>query len=129
MSIDFRFNRIIIIRFSNKHNLLKCLQFQTLFCKDPSIILRNTFLQKPKEIEFIKSPIIEQKSCGSIVNNVNQLVQKQAEGRLFAVVQIMGKQYKVTGGDIIILEGYWAPTIGDKIRMEKVRLALSNQIN
>lgn len=51
---------------------------------------------------------------------MNKLVKQQAEGRLFAVVQVMGKQYKVTAGDIIVLEGYWAPTIGDKIRMEKV---------
>lgn len=63
---------------------------------------------------------MEQKTCQSIINNVNQLVKKHDEGRLFAVVQVMGKQYKITDGDIIILEGYWAPTIGDKIRLEKV---------
>lgn len=47
-------------------------------------------------------------------------MEQQAEGRLFAVIQVMGKQYKVTAGDILVFEGYWAPTIGDKIRMEKV---------
>lgn len=83
---------------------------------------RNTFLQKPNEIKFAKSPIVEQTTCQSIINNVNQLVKEQAEGRLFAVVQVMGKQYKVTAGDLIVLEGYWAPTTGDKLRMEKVRV-------
>lgn len=63
---------------------------------------------------------MEQNTCQSIVNNVNQLVEKQAEGRLFAVVQVMGKQYKITDGDLLIFEGYWAPTTGDKIRLEKV---------
>lgn len=47
-------------------------------------------------------------------------MSERAEGRLFAVIQVMGKQYKVTAGDILVFEGYWAPTIGDKIRMEKV---------
>lgn len=47
-------------------------------------------------------------------------MKEQNEGRLFAVIQVMGKQYKVTAGDILVFEGYWAPTIGDKIRMEKV---------
>lgn len=87
---------------------------------DPSLVPRNTFLQKPNSIEFIKTPIVEQKTCQSVINNVNKTVQEQNEGRLFAVIQVMGKQYKVTAGDIIVLEGYWAPTIGDKLRMEKV---------
>lgn len=94
----------------------------TIYSIDPSFIPRNTFLQKPNKIEFIKTPIVEQKTCQTIVNNVNQLVKEQIEGRLFAVIQVMGKQYKVTAGDILVFEGYWAPTIGDKLRMEKVWL-------
>lgn len=81
---------------------------------------KNTFLQKPNEIEFIRAPIVEQKTCQSYIDNVNKLVQDQQEGRLFAVVHLMGKQYKITAGDIIVIEGYWPPTIGDKIRLEKV---------
>lgn len=116
-----------IIRFWHKHNLLKCLQFKNESSVDPSFVPRNTFLQKPNKIEFIKSPTVEQKTCQSIIKNVNQLVKQQAEGRLFAVIQVMGKQYKVTDGDIIVLEGYWAPTTGDKLRMEKVQMRNSNR--
>lgn len=33
-----------------------------------------------------------------------------------------GKQFKVTAGDIILVEGYWPPSTGDKIRLDKVKL-------
>lgn len=68
----------------------------------------------------MKTPTVEQNTCKNIIANVNQLVQQQNEGRLFAVIHVCGKQYKVTAGDIIIIEGYWPPTIGDEIRLEKV---------
>ena len=58
-----------------------------------------------------------------IVNKINRQIETNEEGRLFAVVQVCGKQFKVTSGDIIVLEGFWPPTIGDKIRLEKVLLA------
>lgn len=69
---------------------------------------KNTFLQNPSKVEFVKTPIVEQKTCQSIINNVNKLVRDQAEGRLFAVVHLCGKQYKVTAGDIVVIEGYLA---------------------
>lgn len=55
-----------------------------------------------------------------VFENVNTLVQHQQEGRLFAVVHLCGKQFKVTAGDIILVEGYWPPTTSDKIRLDKV---------
>lgn len=36
------------------------------------------------------------------------------------MVYIAGKQFKVTKGDVIIIEGYWPPTAGDKISLDKV---------
>lgn len=83
---------------------------------------KNTLFQNANKVEFLKSPIIEKNTCKSVIGNVNNLVNQQAEGRLFAVVHICGKQYKVTAGDIVVIEGYWAPTIGDKIRLEKVEI-------
>lgn len=35
-------------------------------------------------------------------------------------MHLAGKQYKVTAGDIVLVEGYWEPNIGDKIRLDKV---------
>ncbi|XP_063708353.1 large ribosomal subunit protein bL21m [Culicoides brevitarsis] len=58
-----------------------------------------------------------------VLKNIETLTAKENEGRLFAIVHLLGKQFKVTDGDIILLEGYWAPNIGDKIRIDKVLLA------
>jgi large subunit ribosomal protein L21 len=55
-----------------------------------------------------------------IITKVNKQLQQQREGRLFAVVHVCGKQFKVTTEDIIIIEGNWAPQIGDKLKLEKV---------
>jgi large subunit ribosomal protein L21 len=55
-----------------------------------------------------------------IISKVNNQLLQQNEGRLFAVVHICGKQFKVTTEDLIITEGNWAPQIGDQIKLEKV---------
>lgn len=60
---------------------------------------------------------------------MNKLVIGQSEGRLFAIVHLCGKQFKVTAGDLIVIEGYWAPTIGDKIRLEKVLVVGGNEFS
>lgn len=80
----------------------------------------RTFLDQKTKLEFLKTPVVDRAACKEIVGNVNNLVERQDEGRLFAVVHICGRQYKVTAGDILVIEGYWAPTIGDELRLEKV---------
>lgn len=42
---------------------------------------------------------------------------------MFAVVQLCGKQFKITAGDVILVEGYWEPSNGDQLRLDKVKLA------
>lgn len=56
----------------------------------------------------------------SVIEKVNDQISQQNEGRLFAVVHLCGKQFKITSGDIILVEGFWPPNIGDKIRLDKV---------
>ncbi|XP_055703676.1 39S ribosomal protein L21, mitochondrial [Phlebotomus papatasi] len=57
------------------------------------------------------------------IERVNQQLAAKEEGRLFAVVHLCGKQFKVTSGDIIVVEGGWPPDAGDKIRLDKVLAA------
>lgn len=64
-----------------------------------------------------------QTSPTKILKKIDSLVAKGDEGRLFAVVHLCGKQFKITDGDIVLLEGYWPPTTGDKIRLDKILLA------
>ncbi|KAI4463659.1 50s ribosomal protein l21 [Holotrichia oblita] len=57
-----------------------------------------------------------------VIEKVNKQIAANEQGRLFAVVQIAGKQFKVTAGDVVVIEGYWPPTVGDKISLDKVLL-------
>lgn len=65
----------------------------------------------------------------SIVEQINHQLSRNEEGRLFAVVHLCGKQFKVTAGDIIIVEGYWPPQNGDQIRLDKVLLAAGSDFS
>ncbi|XP_033741471.1 39S ribosomal protein L21, mitochondrial-like [Pecten maximus] len=58
----------------------------------------------------------------NVVDLVNETLVTEDLGRLFAVVQVAGKQRKVTTEDMIIVEANFPPTVGDRIRLEKVIL-------
>lgn len=66
------------------------------------------------------SPLVRPSEDLSPLKHVNSQLQKDEAGRLFAVVHLAGKQFKITAGDIILVEGFWQPDIGDKIRLDKV---------
>lgn len=57
----------------------------------------------------------------SIIKTVNEAVSQN--NRLFAVVHVCGKQFKVTDNDLILIDGYWPPNVGDRIKLQKVLLA------
>lgn len=71
----------------------------------------------PEELEK------EKRRHAAVVSTVNQLIQGQDFGRLFAVVFFAGHQWKVTVEDLIIVENYINAECGDRIRLEKVLLA------
>ena len=53
---------------------------------------------------------------------MNKTIQNPMHSRLFAVVMIGGSQFKITTEDIILVRNHFYPTIGDRIRLEKVLL-------
>lgn len=55
-----------------------------------------------------------------VLDNVNKSALDVHSSRLFAVVQLAGSQFKVTTEDVITVRGAFYPTIGDRIRLEKV---------
>lgn len=57
-----------------------------------------------------------------VTNEINKQIATNTTGRLFAVIQLCGKQFKVTENDIIIIEGFWPPNIGERLKLEKVLL-------
>uniref|UniRef100_A0A1I8Q689 Large ribosomal subunit protein bL21m n=1 Tax=Stomoxys calcitrans TaxID=35570 RepID=A0A1I8Q689_STOCA len=100
-------------------NSMRSLSVTPRFCQ-------QTKLEVLDNVQETKVTNEEQIECKNIFDKVNQQLAKNEEGRMFAVVHLCGKQFKVTDGDIIIVEGYWPPTIGDEIRLEKVMLAGAN---
>jgi large subunit ribosomal protein L21 len=94
------------------------------FLKEPTPIpyagrLPRTFEQMggqeyPQEAQF---------SAEAVIAKVNNEIKTDTQSRLFAVIHIAGKQFKITTEDIIIIQGMWAPDVGDRIRLEKVLLA------
>lgn len=88
----------------------------------PIQAIRNSAFaaKKKKSIEFVKQPVVNESICKDVIASVNNKLATNTEGRLFAVVQLCGKQFKVTAGDILVIEGFWPPTIGDKLKLEKV---------
>jgi len=58
----------------------------------------------------------------AIIEKVNKHIASGNAGRLFAVVYVHGMQYRVVQNDILVLERWWPPTVGDKIIFEKVLL-------
>lgn len=60
------------------------------------------------------------KEVQQLCNQVNNLANDKFHRRLFAVIQIGNEQRKVTAEDIICKVDEFHPTIGDRIRFEKV---------
>ncbi|PSN31327.1 hypothetical protein C0J52_25636 [Blattella germanica] len=80
-------------------------------------------LETQKTIQITSDIKDDLKLSKDIIDSVNTQLQEGKEGRLFAVVHVGGKQFKVTSEDLIVIEGYWPPQIGDQIKLEKVLLA------
>ncbi|KAH8370810.1 hypothetical protein KR093_005074, partial [Drosophila rubida] len=87
----------------------------------PALLQQNKLAPSTVDVAAVTKE--HSKEIQSICDKINQQVAKSEQGRLFAVVHLCGKQFKITPGDIILVEGYWPPTIGDEISLDKVLLA------
>ena len=57
-----------------------------------------------------------------VTKHVNDRMLSDKWSRRFAIVMIAGSQFKVTTEDVIVVRNSFYPTIGDRIRLEKVML-------
>ncbi|XP_041641403.1 39S ribosomal protein L21, mitochondrial isoform X3 [Cheilinus undulatus] len=86
-------------------------------------LVPQTSLSNPPWPEPVPvSPEEERSRHSAVVSAVNQKILQQDFGRLFAVVHIAGRQWKVTPEDLILLENHIDAECGERIRMEKVLL-------
>ena len=58
--------------------------------------------------------------AAEITDRINAQLAEGSHGRLFAVVFLAGKQFRVTDEDIIMITGTYHVQTGERIRMEKV---------
>lgn len=95
------------------------------FCELGKLLrdLRNRNFQKTyywnKTIGSIFMHVV---STAEVISEINKQVSTATTSRLFAVVHICGKQFKVTENDLIVIQGYWPPNPGDQLKLEKVLL-------
>ncbi|XP_014227950.1 39S ribosomal protein L21, mitochondrial [Trichogramma pretiosum] len=85
------------------------------------------FPPKPPATPDYQSEVVDpseenEKLITEVSKEINKQIAEDKTGRLFAIVHVAGKQFKVTESDIIIIRGYWPPNIGDQIKLEKVLL-------
>ena len=59
-----------------------------------------------------------------LVEKIENVCVRQDMGRLFAVVYVNKEQRKITTEDILVINGFFPPQIGDRIRLEKVCIEL-----
>jgi large subunit ribosomal protein L21 len=52
-----------------------------------------------------------------VVQKVNETLHRDDLGRLFAVIHIQSKQRKVTNEDLLVVEGYIYPNVGEGKRI------------
>ncbi|XP_037328066.2 39S ribosomal protein L21, mitochondrial [Pungitius pungitius] len=64
----------------------------------------------------------ERERHAAVVRAVNLRIERQDFGRLFAVVHFAGRQWKVTGEDLVLIENRVEAGCGERIRVEKVLL-------
>ncbi|XP_038160783.1 39S ribosomal protein L21, mitochondrial [Cyprinodon tularosa] len=87
-------------------------------------LLPRTSLSRPpwSEQSCVVSAEEERSRHAAVVSAVNQRIQKQDFGRLFAVVHLAGRQWKVTNEDLILIENHIEADCGERIILEKVLL-------
>ena len=55
-----------------------------------------------------------------VCKTLDTLLNDPRQSRLFAIIAVGGNQFKVTTEDTILIRNHFYPSIGDKIRLEKV---------
>ncbi|XP_068629970.1 large ribosomal subunit protein bL21 [Battus philenor] len=81
---------------------------------------------------FITNAATTQKNIADtqkdVIATCNKLIEEKPS-RNFAIIHLLGKQWRVSDGDLLVVEGYWPPNIGDKIKLEKVLLAATKDFS
>lgn len=84
-----------------------------------SLLLRNQHTATQDVLE--DSTEADKLASKAIIDKVNNHIASDP-GRLFAIIKLNAKQYKIAENDLLLIERNWAPEVGDKLTFEKVLL-------
>lgn len=115
---------VSILRKLFSGNTIKLANTAFVKIKSPSLVAFSSSIERFYSNAFTSYEVIDsdtdKKLTKEITQKINDLTAANKGGRLFAVVHVAGKQRKITDGDVLIVEGYWPPNVGDKISLDKV---------
>ncbi|XP_051820830.1 39S ribosomal protein L21, mitochondrial isoform X2 [Antechinus flavipes] len=86
------------------------------------ILAETSLTSPPWTTVTLPDPREETQQHQEVVQRVNELIATGQYGRLFAVVHFASRQWKVTDGDLILIENTLEAKCGERIRLEKVLL-------
>ncbi|KYO41589.1 39S ribosomal protein L21, mitochondrial isoform B [Alligator mississippiensis] len=86
------------------------------------LVAKTSLSSPPWPVFRLPDPVEETKYHTEVVQRVNEMIATGQYGRLFAVVHLASKQWKVTSEDLILMENVLPAECGDRIRLEKVLL-------
>uniref|UniRef100_A0A7M4FWQ5 Large ribosomal subunit protein bL21m n=1 Tax=Crocodylus porosus TaxID=8502 RepID=A0A7M4FWQ5_CROPO len=86
------------------------------------LVVKTSLSSPPWPVFKLPDPVEETKYHTEVVQRVNEMIATGQYGRLFAVVHLASKQWKVTSEDLILMENFLPAECGDRIRLEKVLL-------
>ncbi|XP_036619127.1 LOW QUALITY PROTEIN: 39S ribosomal protein L21, mitochondrial-like [Trichosurus vulpecula] len=86
------------------------------------VLPKTSLTSAPWPKIILPDPKEETERHQEVLRRVNELIASGQYGRLFAVVHFASWQWKVTDGDLIMIENTLVAKCGERIRMEKVLL-------
>ncbi|XP_072495492.1 large ribosomal subunit protein bL21m isoform X1 [Notamacropus eugenii] len=86
------------------------------------VLPKTSLISPPWPKIILPDPKEETERHQEVLQQVNELIATGQYGRLFAVVHFASRQWKVTDGDLILIENTLEAKCGERIRMEKVLL-------
>ncbi|XP_034232884.1 39S ribosomal protein L21, mitochondrial [Thrips palmi] len=112
---------------SNNQSLPSLTSFLGLKTLSPVSRAAKAFPKTPShQSTVVDTSVDDERTIEEVISKVNSQIENKSHGRLFAIIQLANRQWKITPEDVVVVEGHWPPNVGDSIRLEKVLLVGSS---
>ncbi|KAG8191428.1 hypothetical protein JTE90_020681 [Oedothorax gibbosus] len=118
--------RIVSIRNITSQLTNNFIKKHEIICSHRNVLKRNSGISSTvsSHQNFNAEPKSEDDDfiSNEVLSKINQQIKEKSHDRLFAVIQLGERKFKITNEDIIALNCFFPPNIGEKICLEKVLL-------